>query len=526
MTRTADTNVRLPGALLDPAAYPHPLAAPPRLVETHISWVLVAPPFAYKVKRPVRLDFLDFSRVEERRRFCEEELRLNRRLAPELYLDVVPVTAQGAGARFGGAGPVLDWAVRMAAFDAADELTALLAAGRVEPAELAALARDLAAFQAGAERHAQGALGDPAILARAALANFGTLRRALDEAAAGPPLETLEQWTEAGLRELAPLMQQRRAAGLVRDGHGDLHAGNIVRRDGRLVPFDCIEFDAGLRCLDVVSDVAFLVMDLQSRDRPDLAQVFLNEWLAATGDYEALRLLPFHVVYLSLVRAKVDALQRREAAGERRAALHARIDRHLQLARQWAAPPRRRLVLMRGVSGSGKSWLAARLAPLLPAVWVRSDVERKRLAGLDAQARTGAAPGAGIYTPAFSDRTYARLLDCAGAALDGGQHVIVDATFLDVQRRQPFRALASRQSASFAVLRCQPPVALCRARVQSREAAGADPSEAGLAVLERQLAEDREPQDDEAALTLTIREAEPDPARVAGLLGTMPGSVR
>lgn len=505
----------LPHALLDPAAYPHALEGAVRLITTHISWVLVAPPWAYKIKRPVVFDFLDFRTLADRRRFCEDELRLNRRFAPTLYHDVVPVVRTAAGLRFGGEGEVIDYAVRMAAFEPAEELKALVESGRVEPGEIAVLAADLAAFQAQAEVCASGVVGDPAALDRAAAANFAVLGRS--PAVPATTLAALEDWSRANADGPGGLRAERRRAGRVRDGHGDLHAGNVVRRDGRLVPFDCLEFDAGLRGLDVVADVAFLFMDLASRGRRDLAQVFLDEWLAATGDYAALRLLPWHVVYYSLVRAKVDALQLREATGERVAVLSARLAQHLALAQAWTAPASRRLVLMHGVSGSGKSWLAARLAPLLPAVRVRADVERKRLAGLAPAERSGSGLGAGLYSTGSTERTYARLLDCAEAALTAG-NVIVDATFLDATRRAPFQALARRAGAAFVIVDCAPGAEVCRARVTARETGTSDPSEAGPAVLADQLARQEPLAPEELPFVVKVTDARPDPAAVAATI--------
>jgi len=478
----------LPDALLDPACYPHPVQGPVRCIETHISWVLIASPWAYKVKRPVAFDFLDFRTLAARRHYCEEELRLNRRLAPELYQEVVPVTRGKAGLRLGaGDGEIVDYAVRMVAFAAEDELICLLAAGDVQPAEMVRLARDIAAFQSRSRPCREGPVGDPARLQAAAFANFTALEGL--EISPLPPrtLPVLAGWTRHSVAALEAVMRTRRAAGCVRDGHGDLHAGNILRWQGRLVPFDCIEFDPALRCLDVMADVAFLVMDLASRGRSDLGQVFLNEWVATTGDLEALRLLPFFVVYFSMVRAKVDALQLREARGTRGSSLRGRMRAHLELALRWAAPSPRWLMLMHGVSGSGKSWLAGRLAPRLPALQLRADVERRRLAGIGERERTGAAPGTGIYTEAFSDRTYARLLAGAEAGLAGGQHVIVDATFLDAARRAPFRQMAAARGARFLILHCAAAPAVCEARVRSREAEASDASEAGVEVLARQL---------------------------------------
>ncbi len=491
--------------LRDSAQFPHPVAGV-TVVETHISWVVLAGDFAYKIKKPLDLGFLDFSTLARRRHACDEEIRLNRRLAPELYLDVVAITGTPERPRIGGSDTPIEYAVRMRRFDRAQELDRLLAADALPPARIDELARTVARFHAEAPA-ATGSdpWGDPATALANALANFDHVR-ALERADdVVPRVDALRAWTQAEHARVAPAMVARLAAGRVRECHGDLHLANMVLFGDRVVVFDCIEFNPALRWTDVMAEVAFTAMDLRRRGRRDLAQRFVNDYLEATGDYEGLAVLRFYVVYRAMVRAKIAAIR---GAQERDAAARDR-DRqeflaHLALAEDCARAPRAALAITCGASGSGKSFAAGRLAGTGDWIRIRSDVERKRLAGLPAGDRSGSGLAAGIYAGDMTARTYARLADLARTVLAAGYPVIVDATFLAQAQRTAFRALAAELGAPFVILAPQAPVAVMRARVAAREAAGTDASEATLAVLERQLAGAEALAADEAAAAVAF----------------------
>jgi aminoglycoside phosphotransferase family enzyme/predicted kinase len=472
---------------LSAASFPHRVERL-ELVETHMSWVVLTGEYAYKLKKPVRFAFVDATTLAARRRLCELELVLNRRFAPDLYLDVVSLRETAGVLRFSGDGQIVDYAVRMRQFDRRHELAALLAAGEVTPQEIAALAELLADFHAGATRVAPDEpLGEPAQVAALLQQNFDELV-ALCAPAAQQRLAPLRTAMERQLRDLAPLLARRKAAGCIRDGHGDLHARNIVRWNGRLLPFDCLEFDAALRCGDVALDLAFLYMDLESKQRPDLGAVLLDAYCGRSGDYEALQVLDLYALHRALVRAKVDLLQARGATG---AALRDDAGRHLaerlHAAEQLAQPSDPVLVLMHGVSGSGKSWLSEAAIPLLPAIRVRSDVERRRMLDIPPLQPTHSSLQSGAYDAASTRATYARLRDCAEAILRSGRHALVDATFLDAGQRQTFLELAARLGRRLLIAHCQAPVEELRRRVALRAAAGRDASEADAAVLEAQL---------------------------------------
>ena len=504
--------------LRDPACYPH-ATREIRIVETHISWVVLTGAVAYKIKKPVRFSFLDFSTLERRRHFCEEELRLNRRFAPELYLGISRLTRRGDGVRFDAAdrhAPILEYAVRLREFARSCELTQLIVRDAITADDLRDFGRDVAAVHAGAQRAAEtDHYGSVATVQQAVAANLTEL------AAIDPPVTeratvaTMERSFLARGDVLAPRMQARRRAGRIRECHGDLHAGNVVQLEERLVAFDCIEFDPALRFIDIVSDASFLYMDLRSRQRPDLAYGFLDGWLERTGDHEGLELLRYYAAYRALVRAKVVVLAARARGKDpidRGTA--AKTTAYLELAARLLAPQRPLLLVMVGMSGSGKSWLSQRLTASLPALRIRSDVERKRLAGLAADAATRSGPGTGLYTPQFNALTYERLNDCARHALRGGENTILDAAFLKHSERAAALRLAAELDVPCLLVACSAPLEVLRRRITQRAGQGTDASEATLEVLERQRGYFESFTSSEEATLVRVDTSTADPERV------------
>jgi aminoglycoside phosphotransferase family enzyme/predicted kinase len=474
-------------ALLYPRAYPHPVRTV-ELIETHISWVLLTGKLAYKLKRPVHYDFIDLRNAGQRRLLCHEEVRLNRRFAPQLYLGVRAIRQRHGETRIGGSGAIVEHAVRMVQFSRSQELNALLETQRIAPAELRNFGGELAAMHQRLPAPRAGQRWG-----RAAAQLAGIRRNAVEcaraaealGAAAARTVQTvrsrLEAWADAAL----PLLERRFADGRVRECHGDLHAGNIVRHGAQLLPFDCLEFDPALRWIDVADEVAFLVADLEARQHPLHAQAFLSGYLSASGDYQACLLLPVFGAHRALVRAKILALS---AATNHRTASVAREARraharYVARAQRALAPQQPKLVLMSGLSGSGKTWLAERLAPALAAVHVRSDIERKRLAGLSPVARSSSAVAQGLYAPAATEAVYRRLAQCAADALAGGYNTIIDATFGVARERERFRALATQLSLDTWIVYCHAPHGLLEKRLRERQRRGRDPSEADIAVL-------------------------------------------
>jgi hypothetical protein len=468
--------------LLTATAYDHPVGAI-HVQETHISWVILTGEFAYKVKKRLKLEFLDTRELATRRFLCAEELRLNRRLVTDMYLEVVPITRDAGGLHMAGTtGRAIDYAVKMRQFEPTQELPALLVRADVRAGEIRALAKHLAKF------HGRAAVLDASFnyvarLRECALGNLASLLIHLPSLHGIAALGELIDWTHDSLHDLHEQFRQRQAQGYVRECHGDLHAHNIVRWQGRLTPFDCLEFDSNLRFIDVMNDVAFLVMDLIGHGRQDLAYEFLNRYVEQTGDYQGLRLLPFYVAHRALIRAMIDALSIEQRPAEQ-LVWKGRLQARIATAHQFVRPVRPALYLMHGPSGSGKSWLSEHLVPLVGAVRLRSDVERKRLASSATTQPADPTAMSDLYSPR---RTYTRLLACAESCLLGGISVIIDAAFLKVEDRQPFKGLADQLGASFVVISCITDREEMARRIMRRAIDKADPSDATVQVLNQQL---------------------------------------
>lgn len=459
--------------LLAPAAYPHPVESV-ELVQTHISWVLLTGRYAYKIKRPVCYEFLDLRSAERRAFLCREELRLNRRFAPDLYLDVCDITLEDGEARIGGVGAIVERAVRMLQFERADELDRLLATGRIEPAALEEFGRSLADIHARLPvAPPDSHWGRPDRVQSIVLDNLEQCQRASTMLDSASRLDALRRAVSDCLGQLAPWLEQRRAAGHVRECHGDLHARNVVFRDGRLLAFDCLEFSDAFRWIDVAEEVAFLVADVEARGCRDHAHGFLSGWLAGSGDFAACRVQKLYRAHRALVRAKVAALGQ---AGRE-------FESYLSVAEEALSPGKPFLALLSGYSGSGKTWLAKRLAPRLRAIHLRSDVERKRLVGLPETARTASPIRQGLYAPEMSVRLYEHLADCAADIASGGYPVIVDAAFGRREERARFRELGDRLRVPLRLLHCRASPDILRERILQRHAIGSDASEADLDVL-------------------------------------------
>lgn len=475
-------------ALLAPQRYPHAVQRV-ELVQTHISWVLLAGEFAYKIKKPVKLPFLDFSTLAQRERCCQDELRLNRRFAPDLYLDVVGLFNTPHDPQWRGEGPPIEYAVKMRRFDERGRLDRLCARSELRPAHLSDLADTLVAFHARATPAPPGShWGTASAVIAPARDNFTDLLRLLPDADLAARLQDLQTWTEAQFKQLAPLMDARQQAGRVRECHGDLHLANLVLIDQQVRMFDCIEFNDELRWIDVASEIAFTYVDLLAHQQAGLANWFVNEVLSRSGDHEAAQVLRFYAVYRALVRAKVAAIRAGQTPPED--ASHSEARAYVALAERLVAPTPLRLVITHGLSGCGKTLASSALLQsdaTASTLRLRSDVERKRLFGLAPAARSSSDPNAGIYTTDAGARTYARLKELAESWLQAGWSVVVDAAFLKRAERDAFRTLARDTGAAFAILAPQATPAQLRTRILARNALGHDASEATLEVLAQQM---------------------------------------
>lgn len=471
-------------ALQNPALYPHPVEGF-QVIETHISWVLLTGPYAYKFKKPVNFGFLDFTSLQTRQHFCGEELRLNQRLTQDLYLDVLPITGSAEAPQLGGDGPAIEYALKMRQFPQSELLSTLQANGELTTAHIDEMAAQIAQFHLATPKvPAENDAGTAQSVMAPVLQNFEQIRPFLNDKADLLQLEALQAWAESSFERLKPLFTQRKAEGFIRECHGDIHLGNATVIDGKVVIFDCIEFNEPFRFTDVYADTAFLAMDLEDRGLKSLARRFVSQYLELTGDYQGLELLNFYKAYRALVRAKVALFSMpAEADPVQRATTLRQYRNYANLAESYSTIPSPFLAITHGVSAVGKSHVAMRLVEALGAIRLRSDVERKRLFG---QQQVPNDPQAGIYSSDASSATYTRLHEIAAAILRAGFPVVIDATYLKHDQRDAAEKVAEATGTPFLILDCNAPQAVIESRLAQRQADQQDPSDANLAVIAAQ----------------------------------------
>ena len=478
-------------ALQNPALYSHPVDGF-RVIETHISWVILTGAYAYKMKKPVDFGFLNFTELASRKHFCEQELLLNQRMAPELYLQVLPITGTLDAPIIGGEGEPIEYLVQMREFPQTQLMAEVQARGELTDAHIDALAEKIAQFhQSIPPVEANHPLNSAEAIVAPMRQNFEQIRPLLTEAADLQQLDALIDWTETSIERLYPLLEQRSQQGYIRECHGDLHLGNAAIINNKVVLFDCIEFNDPFRFIDIASDAAFLAMDLEDRGLKCQARRFLNGWLERTGDYAALELINLYKAYRALVRAKVSLfrLYQEQDAVERKVVVR-QYRSYANLAESYSAIPSRFLAVTHGVSASGKSHVALRLVEALGMLRLRSDVERKRLHGEQPEQSTGL--GAGIYSAEAGEATYKRLHTLAEAALNAGFSVVIDATYLKQEQRQAAWQVAEATGVPFLIIDCEAADAVIEQWLAQRQAEGSDPSDATMEVVKAQQAS-REP---------------------------------
>jgi len=477
--------------MLQPNAYDHPVGTI-ELIETHISWVVLTGSFAYKIKKPVDFGFLDFSTLEKRQQLCEQEVQLNRRLAPGIYLEVVPITGTQEKPKISAQGEAFEYAVKMLQFPQSAQLDNMLVAGELSARHMDDLAVLIANFHLETEvADSSMKYGNKDLINYPVEENYRQISEHLDTAPYEETLTRLKQWSRSEFEKLGPTFEQRKINGYVRGCHGDMHLRNLVWLNDKPMAFDCIEFNPLFRWIDVISEVAFLVMDLQSRQQHHLANRFLNRYLECTGDYSSLSVFPFYLCYRALVRAKVDALRIEQTdicEIERKRSIK-EFQSYLDLSITYTKNSTAKLIIMYGLSASGKSTLSQQLVDKMGAVRIRSDVERKRLFNISLNDDVSSDTKNTLYSERATQKTYTKLLEFASHIIRAGYSVIVDAVFLRHAQRELFQQLASDLDAAYIILEISADIEVLRQRIKKRKN---DVSDADIAVLEGQI-RNREP---------------------------------
>jgi aminoglycoside phosphotransferase family enzyme/gluconate kinase len=456
--------------MLNPAVYDHPVKAV-ELIETHISWVLLTGDFAYKIKKPVDFGFLDFSTLEKRRNYCDQEIYLNKRLAPGIYIEVVSISKSQDSLVISKDDEALEYAVKMQQFPQSCQLDNMLEAGKLDVDHMDAIAHMIAKFHQVIEVADDAvSYGNKDLIYQPVEENFTQIEVHIDTGPYKDSLSVLNKFSTSEFKRLESVFGQRKYAGFIRECHGDMHLRNMVWLDNGPAAFDCIEFNENLRWIDVLSEVSFLVMDLQDRKHDELANRFLNKYLEVTGDYEGLAVLKFYLCYRALVRAKVDALrieQKNISDDEREKSLK-EFETYLDLAVTYTQKSIPKLIIMRGMSASGKSTVSQKLVDMLGLIRIRSDTERKRLFGIDPEERASGEIESGIYSREYSEKTYKKLRQYTAVVLDAGYSVIVDAAFLKSYQCVEFYELAENLKVSFIILEITAPIEVLRNRISER----------------------------------------------------------
>ncbi len=466
--------MQLIDSLRNPALYPHPVSRI-EVLETHISWIILTGEYAYKLKKPVDFGFLDFSTLEQREYFCHEELRLNQRLAPDIYLEVLAIGGTPESPVLGATDTIFEYAVKMRQFDPQERLDLLLARHQFKPEWIYKLAKQIAKFHRKVPIIAPDSpLGEPETIWEVVSDNFIHISNTVDTLDDCHRVQVLLQKTAQLFRRLTPLIEQRKMDGHVRECHGDLHLANITLYNSELRLFDCIEFNPRFSWIDTISDLAFLLMDLEANGEFSLANRCLNHYLELLGDYAALPLLNFYKSYRAMVRAKVAVLGPDLDLASMR--------HYLSLTEHYASHQQPVLYLMQGLSGSGKSFLSELMLQRSPLIRLRSDVERKRL--FKQLSKKG--ESVDLYGPQMNLLTLNHLLELSQRLLKAGLSVVVDATFIRHGSRRMFLEMAEQHKAQVQIIACRCDEETMVTRLTDRKQAGKDASDADVKVMQQQ----------------------------------------
>jgi len=500
-------------SMLNSQVYDHPVESI-ELIETHISWVILTGEFAYKIKKPVNFGFLDFSTLQKRKRYCEQELRLNRKLAPDIYLDVVSITGTYNNPLVGADGKAFEYAVKMKQFAQSAQLDHMLENEKLKLQHMDALAHMVANFHQTTEvAKDTEEYGSKNCVYQPVEENFKQISEHMDTEPYETKLLELMQWSRLEFDKREADFEQRKREGYIRECHGDMHLRNLAWINNGPIAFDCIEFNPLLSWIDVISEVAFLVMDLQSRQQYQLAHRFLNTYLEKTGDYAGLKVMPFYLCYRALVRAKVDSLrlEQQDITEEQRRQSYTEFESYLELATRYTQRQAPKLVIMFGLSASGKSTVSQQITDAMGFIRIRSDVERKRLfdvplrdkasAEIDSGIISKNSVNTGIYSAQASQQTYAKLVDITKQVIGAGYSVIVDAAFLTFDHREIFQSLASRLGVTYIIIEVTAPVEVLRQRIKDRKD---NVTDADIAVLEHQLSNWKPLHEDERSMTIKV----------------------
>ncbi len=474
--------------LLTEDFYPHPVKHL-ELIETHISWVILTGDYVYKIKKPLDLGFLDFSSLEKRQHYCNAEVELNKTLAPDIYLDVLPITGSETAPELNGSGDAIEYVIKMREFSQECLFTELLSQNKLQATHILQTATALADFHSKVPCVADDSpYGTAEQVHEPVVQNFDQIAPMLDLDRQLAQLQALSHWANLEHKKIKTELSKRRENNFIRACHGDVHLGNIALVDDAAMIFDCIEFNEAFRWTDTMADLGFLAMDLEDVERPDLANLLVNQYLQTSGDYHGLSVLRYYKAYRAVVRAKITLFQLQDdtLSDTARLELESKYQRCADLADYYREPAQPLLLITHGVAASGKSTLSNALVSTLGCISLSSDLERKRMLNLDAHAKTNSPLNQGIYNEDINQQTYERLYALAKQLISYGYPVIVDATFIRQEHRAMFNQLAQDLQVPHAILHCQASAETLEKWLHTRHQQGNHPSEARPDILQMQ----------------------------------------
>lgn len=489
--------------LQNPELYSHPIKYF-KVIETHASWVILTGDYVYKIKKPVDFIFLDYSSLEKRRYFCNLELELNQILAPELYLEVLPITGSEIKPELNGNSEIIEYVLKMREFPQKNLLNVVAAAGKMTLQHIYQLAKIIADFHAKIQQDVTSYIGTPEQVHEPVIQNFDQIRPLLKNLNDLAVIDELQNWVQAFWQKWYAVFEQRKKTGFIRACHGDIHLGNITLIQEQPVIFDCVEFNEAIRWTDVMADIGFLLMDLQDQSQIEFSHCLLNRYLEITGDYQGLTVLPYYLSYRAMVRAKVNLFQVAHADAAKQQQFLVAYQRFIRLAQCYAIKTKPILLLTHGRSGSGKSTIATKIVKKLGAIQIRSDVERKRMAGLELTASSQSRLYQDLYHPDVTEKVYARLAELAAMIINAGYSVVVDATFAKQAQRELFFNLAEKLKIPCAIVHCNTSEEQMQQSMEYRKQKKDEISEARSEVLAAQAGEWQALTVSEVAQTISV----------------------
>ena len=478
-------------ALQNPDIYPHPVQDPIQVIQTHASVVFLTGEYAYKIKKPVDFGFLDYSTLQKRKHFLTEELRMNQAIAAELYLEVLPIYCLNDDLNLSGKGEIIDYMLKMRQFPQDCLFLQLFKAGKLTESHLEDLGKVVADFHQNTKTNDYiRRFGDIEVIKKSIDENYQRTQRYIGIVQTQKQYDETKQFTDDYFTSRKEIFEQRKKQDKIRECHGDLHLKNICLWNNKIQLFDRIEFNEEFRFVDVMFDVAFTVMDLEARNRPDFSNIFLNTYLENTGDWEGLQVLPIYLSRQAYVRAKVNSMLLDDpdvSAAEKQEARQTATN-YYQLAWQYTQQHQGQIILMSGLSGSGKTTVAKYLGKHIQGILIRSDAVRKHLAGIPLT-ESG---GDDLYGQTMTHQTYHQLINLGQLLARQGFAVILDATFDRHLWRQEVMDMVEKNNLPLTILHCEAPLEILRDRLAQRSG---DISDATPRLLQQQQT-NREPFND------------------------------